>query len=224
MTMPKRAILLLLSLAAGAEANQFVRVAGDIELPVPVNWYLASDTAALPAQLVFYNDSAEILVFRSEIAEAEMIADENELRKSVDLVIDDVINTLPEGQLRVSSGFYEGFRAGFNLEFASRDSLTGVPLEHTIRGIIYRLPDDRQVLFTVWGKAAASVYPRVRDALNLVQDGFAYRGEYEHDVFAGRSMSYWPLVLILMAILVLILLRPPWRRTRTAAGTHARPE
>lgn len=224
MMLVTRAILILLFLAARGEANQFVRVGGDIVLPVPANWYLASDTAELPAQLVFYNDSAEILVFRSEIAEADMIADENELRKSVDLVVDEVINTLPEGQLRVSSGFYEGFRTGFNLEFASRDSLTWVPLEHTIKGIIYRLPDDRQVLFTVWGKAVAGVYPQVRDAISLVQDGFAYRGEYEHEVFVGRSMSYWPLVLILMAILGLIMLRPPWRRKRTVVGAQARPE
>jgi hypothetical protein len=223
MAMTKRALLLLLLLSAAAEANEFVRVGGDIELPVPANWRLASDTADLPAQLVFYNDSAEILIFQSEIGKADMIADQEELRKSVDLVIDEVINTLPDGQLRVSSGFYEGFRTGFNLEFASRDSLTGVPLEHTIKGIIYRADDDRQLLFTVWGKAAAVVYPQVKDAIKLVQDGFAYRGEFEREVFATRSMSYWPLVLILLAILGLILLRPPWRK-RSASGAPPKSE
>lgn len=200
-------VLCWFSAAVCAEGNRFARIAGDVEIPVPADWHLATDTSSLPAQLIYFNDSAEVLVFRSEIARNDMITDEKDLKKSVDLVINDVIKTLPEGQLRVSSGFYEGFRTGFVLEFASRDSVSGVPLEHRIRGVIYRLPDNRQVLFTIWGKAAASVYPRAKDAVKFVQDGFAYRGEYEKSVFGGHSMSYWPLAIVAMGLLGLLLLR-----------------
>jgi len=206
--------LLWLACAVCAEGNRFARVAGDIEIPVPTGWHLATDTSSLPAQLIYFNDSAEVLVFRSEIAQDYMITDEKDLKKSVDLVINDVIKTLPEARLRVSTGFYDGFRTGFVLEFASRDSLSGVPLEHSIKGVIYRLPDNRQVLFTIWGKGAASVYPGVKEAVKFVQDGFAYRGDYEKTVFGGRTMTYWPLAIVAMGLLGLVLLR--FRRKKAA--------
>ena len=204
---------LFLVLAASSFASQFARVAGQVEVPVPEGWRLATDTSSFPIQLVHKSDSAEILVFRSDIGRDDLITDERSLKKSVDLVINEVISTLPHGQLRVSSGFYDQYRAGFVLEFASTDSLSGLPLEHSIKGMIYRLPDDREVMFTVWGKAAASSWPGVREAVKLVQDEFAFRGKYEVDVFGGkRSFAYWPVVLVAAGVLGLLLLLPRKRK------------
>jgi hypothetical protein len=213
-------ILILIALAllsAPAAANQIVRIAGEVDIAVPADWYLATDTAALPIQLIHRSDSAEVLVFRSDIAEGDLIEDEHDLKKSVDLVINEVISTLPQGMLRVSTGFYDEFRTGFTLEFASTDSLTGITLEHSIRGIIYRLPGDRQVMFTVWGKSAATVWPLVKEAVERIQNEFAYRGEYEKEVFVDKSMSYWPLLLVVLGLIGLILLRPGWKKAREAA-------
>ena len=206
---PRLTVALCLGLVTTVAASQFVRVAGQVEVPIPDGWRLATDTASFPIQLVHRSDSAEVLIFRSDIAKDDMISDEHGLKKSVDLVINDVIKSLPEGRLRISSGFYDEYRTGFTLEFASIDSSSGVPLEHRIKGIIYRLPDDRQVMFTVWGKAAAATWPGVRDAVKMVQDEFAFRGKYENEVFYGKkSFGYWPLFLVAIGLLGLFLIRP----------------
>jgi hypothetical protein len=202
----------LLALAPCATAGQFVRIAGEIEVPLPDNWCLTTDTAVLPVQLVCDDYPAEILVFQSEIADDDLITDQSQLKKSVDLVIDEVISTLPEGQLRVSTGFYEGARAGFVLEFASRDSLSGLPLEHSIKGIIYRISPDRQRLYTVWGKATAAAFPQVKETIRLVQDGFVYRGAQEPEVFGARSISYWWLIPLAVSVGALLLLRSARRK------------
>jgi len=207
----------IIALTPVVSAGQFVRIAGEVELPVPDGWRLTTDTAVLPAQLVCDSAPAEILVFQSEIADDDLITDQNQLKKSVDLVIDEVISTLPEGQLRVSTGFYEGARAGFVLEFASIDSLSDLPLEHSIKGIIYRISPDRQRLYTVWGKATASVYPQVRETIHLVQDGFAYRGEQEPEVFGAGSISYWWLIPLALALGGLLILRSARRKANTQA-------
>ncbi|MCX6835649.1 MAG: hypothetical protein NTW07_11065 [candidate division Zixibacteria bacterium] len=217
-----RLVATILALTPVVIAGRFVRIAGEVELPLPDNWRLTTDTAVLPAQLVCDNDPAEILVFQSEIADDDLIADQSQLKKSVDLVIKEVISTLPEGQLRVSTGFYEGTRAGFVLEFASTDSASGLPLEHTLKGIIYRISPMRQRLYTVWGKATAAVFPQVKASIRLVQDGFAYRGAQEPEVFVASSISYWWLVPLALAIGGLLLLRSARRKPNAQAANIRR--
>ena len=204
---------------ADTSAGEFARLGPDAEVPLPPGWMLLSDSTGFPAQMVYQNDSAEILFFRSRISGKDMITNESELRTSVDLVVDEVIYSLPEGQLLTTTGFYDGFRTGFTLEFLSVDSISGIPLEHSLRGIIYRHADDYQTLFTVWGKAARSGYADVKTAITTVQEGFAYRGDFEDEVFEPTPMSYWPLVLVVMAIIGVMLLRPPWRRAKNNPET-----
>ena len=189
---------------------QFARIAGEAEIPIPENWYLATDTLSFPVQLVYQNDSAEILLFRSILATEDIITNHDQLKGSVDLVIEDAIQTLPKGQLHTSTGFYDVYRAGFVLEFGSTDSASGALIEHRLKGIIYRHPDGHQILFTIWGKCAQADYANLREAFTFVQDGFVYRGEYEKDVFGtpSKSMSYWPIILVAIAIAGLLLLRP----------------
>ncbi len=206
-------IILALAPSTGAEGNQFVRIGADVEVPLPENWYLGTDTSGFPAQLIHRNDSAEILLFRSEIVDKDMIGSQDELRQSVELVVEDVITTLKGGRLRTSTGFYDGFRAGFVLEFVSSDSLSGVLLEHRLMGILYRHADDYQTLFTVWGKAAEAAYSEAKPAIQFVQDGLVFRGEYESEVFRPASTSYWPFILVGVALVGLLLLRPRKRKT-----------
>lgn len=198
-------LLLLLPMVSMA---QFVRIAGEADLPVPENWHLGTDTLEFPAQLIYQNDSAEILLFRSVLAAEDIVTNQDELKASVDLVIEDVIETLSEGQLHTSTGFYDVFRAGFVLEFGSTDSASGTSVEHRLKGVIYRHPDGHQILFTIWGKCARPDYAVLKEAITFVQDGFVYRGEYEEDVFGERPMSYWPFILLAVALVGLMLLRP----------------
>jgi hypothetical protein len=214
------ATIILSILTADASANRFIRLGEDVEIPVPETWYLATDTLGFPAQLVHESDSAEILLFRSEIVGNDMIGNQDELKKSVDLVVEDVITALHGGVLRTSTGFYDGHRAGFILEFVSTDSVTGIPLEHRLAGTLYRHADS-QILFTVWGKAAEPAYVGVKNAIETVQDGLVFRGEYESEVFAQTSMSYWPIVLVVMALIGLLLLRPGRRAKKATPSPPA---
>ena len=213
MNLISRLLIFSLLLTSKLSAGQFVQIAGDVNLPVPDGWRLTTDTTSLPAQMVCDSVAAEILVFQSDIEEDDLITDQDQLKQSVDLVIEDVISTLPQGHLRVSTGFYEGARAGFILEFASIDTLSGVPLEHSIKGIIYRISPERQRLFTIWGKATAGQYAQVREAIHLVQDGFSYRGPQETEVFAPRSSSLWWLVPLLVSLAALLLIRSARRKS-----------
>jgi hypothetical protein len=205
-------LALALTLTSNVSAGQFVRIAGEVDITIPDGWRLTTDTAALPAQILCDSIPAEVLVFQSEIGGDDLIENQDQLKKSVDLVVEDVISTLPEGQLRVSSGFDEGARAGFILEFMSIDTLSGLPLEHSIKGIIYRVGSDRQRLYTIWGKATTATYPQVRESIRLVQDGFIFRGDQEEEVFASRSTSYWWLVPLLVSLGALLLIRSARRK------------
>jgi len=217
-------ILTLIALtSATALGSGFITVADEVSLPWPDNWYLGSDSLNYPFQLIYQNDSAEIVLYKSHITEEEAIIDHVELKEAVDLVASDVIGALHQSQLYTSTGYFDSFRAIFVLEFRSSDSLSGLPVQHRLAGILYRLPAGGQLLFTIWGKAAESVYERVRPSMELVQDGFAYQGQYADTVFPPRQRKWWPAALIGLAAagLVFVFLRRRHRViTRPALKPH----
>jgi hypothetical protein len=197
----------------GTRAERTVRLAEEISIPMPDNWLLATDTADYPFQLVFGQDGAEILVFRSVISRADMIVDDTGLRVSVRQVEKDVIGSLPEGRLLTSTGVMETSRAGFALEFSSFDSTSGAVLRHRLVGYIYRHPDDYQLLFTIWGKSTEPLYAAVAPAIRQVQDGFRYEGACTATVFpSGTGKSLWMLLLLAMVVIGLFVFYAPRRR------------
>lgn len=193
-----------MAFTSAAQASELLRIGEDVQIPLPDKWHLGSDTLQLPIQLVSEDFPAEILVFRSEIATDEMITDQATLKAAVDVVIHDVIMTLPEAALLTSTGFYDGNRAGFVLEFTSVDSVGGRELRHRLKGIIYRHPDEHQMLFTVWGKCTVDDYPALAESIAFVQDGFAYTGACAASVFDPPPRSYWPLALVLLGFVALL--------------------
>jgi len=221
--LPRYLTCLLLLLLPAATTAQFVTIADEVDLPFPQDWYLATDTADFPAQLVYQNGLAEILIFRSVLATDDIITNQDELRGSVDQVIEEAIVSLPDGQLHTSTGFYDGYRTGFVLEFGSIDSASGIPLEHRLKGVIYRHPDGHQLLFTIWGKCAQTDYANLRETITFVQDEFVYRGEHDAEVFGPQPMSYWPVILVIVALLGLVLLRPRRRKKNDSSERHLRP-
>ncbi len=196
-------LVLLLCLFAAAQSNDLLQIGEDVQLPLPDNWLPGSDTLALPLQLVHSEYPAELLVFRSEIDADDIISDEVTLKTAVDVVIAEVIMTLPEAELLASTGFYDGNRAGFVLDFTSVDSVGGRPLRHRLKGIIYRHPDNHQMLFTVWGKSTVDDYPELEQSIAFIQSEFEYRGEQAAAVFGPPPRSYWPLGMVVLGVIAL---------------------
>jgi len=196
-------LVFVLIIVSSVCASELLRVGGEVQLPLPTPWRPSAEPVGLPLQLVHSEFPAEILIFRSEIASDEMITDEVTLKSAVDIVVEDVIMSLPEAKLLTSTGFYEGHRAGFILEFTSVDSVGGRPLRHRLKGIIYRHPDEHQMLFTVWGKSTVDDYPQLEESLVFIQDGFEYLGESRAMVFGPAPRSYWPLAMLILGVIAL---------------------
>ena len=199
--------------ASGLSANDFVLLAGEIQIPLPESWSLVTDSLDFPFQLVHDEEAAEILIFRAEISADEAVTDEIALKKSVDNIIDDVILSLPQAKLLTSSGFYETHRTGFVLEFVSLDTISQTPLWHRLEGVLYRHPDNHQILYTIWGKTTMQEYDDISGAISLVQDGFVYKGKHENEVFAPRQQSYWLLFLVMMIVVGLFFYFRPKSRS-----------
>ncbi|HUV31906.1 MAG TPA: hypothetical protein VMY05_12585 [Acidobacteriota bacterium] len=204
-------LLLFSIITVPAAADDFVRLAGEIQVPVPDGWQLDPDAADYPFQIAHVEPLAQFLVFKSVISAQEAVRNRDDLRRSVERVVQDVILQLPESKLLTSTGYAEASQSSFTIEFTSTDTVNAVQLRHRFTGIIYRLPDGRQVLFTLWGRTAADDYPEMGGSLELIQQGFAYTGPRDAEVFAGVSYSYWyvfPLVLMLAGLLWVFRRRP----------------
>ena len=187
----------------GEDAN--LRLTQDVQTVLPDGWLLGSENPDFPFQLVYSGDGAEILFFESVFDADALINNEEELRVSVDRVVAEVIETLPDGKLLTSTGFYETYRAGFVLEFTSVDTLAEAELRHRLMGIVYRLPDDTQLMFTIWGKSNIEQYGALASDIKMVQERFVYSGPQESHVF-GQPFMRPSYLLLLMGILILGLL------------------
>ena len=196
-----------------ASADSFVRLADEIQLPLPGNWSVVSDSSDYPFQLARFEPTAELLVFKSTIEASDAIRNEDDLKASVDMLIEDIILQLPEAKLLTSTGSLDTNRAAFVIEFTARDSVSDVILRHRFNGLIYRMSDGRQHLFTLWAKVAISDYPAVANEVNLIQEGFNFTAPYEQAVFGTSRVTYWyaaPLIVLLVCMLYLL-------RKRTSA-------
>ncbi|MBI5267068.1 MAG: hypothetical protein HY851_07535 [candidate division Zixibacteria bacterium] len=176
-----------------------VSIGHDLSLNLPPGWMVISDTLALPVHLACDPLNTQMSVFRSEFSGSDRVGSQEELKKSVQKVIDEVILTLPDARLLTSSGFDRGDQAGFVLEFTSTDTTALLPLRHRFEGLLYRLPDDRQVLFTLWAKAPVDYFALADSSIRAVQASFEYTGPKEAAVFGSHLNAY-----IIFAALVLI--------------------
>jgi hypothetical protein len=202
-------LITLISISGVVHANTFVDLADEITLPVPQGWTVSSDDE-YPFQLVNEDSTAELLVFKSMIAEDERVSNDKELELSVDKVIEDVILTLPEAQLLTNTGLFEKNRVSFAVEFLSTDTAQDLRLRHRLKGLLYTHPDGYQILFSLWGKAAISAPDEVLGNIRTMQEGFVFSGVAQGKVFSKTARSDWvwiAIVLMLMAILMLLLKR-----------------
>ncbi len=216
-------LLLTAIMCIPAYGGGFVQLADDSRIPLADGWNLAADSGAYPFQLINAEGTAELLIFRSVIAGNESIRNEQQLKASVDLVVQDVIMTLPEAKLLSSTGYNDDSRVGFALDFTSFDEEREVNVLHRLKAVLYQRPDGDQLLFSLWGKAAADAEPAAMNEIRLMQEEFAYRGDYELKIFRSSTGYDWYLVgfLFAMLIVMILVLKRRQRRTQPAFSAEA---
>ncbi|HKK20502.1 MAG TPA: hypothetical protein VJ983_03440 [candidate division Zixibacteria bacterium] len=197
-------LVLTLLLVSGSFASGFFDLGGQIKLPRPDGWGLGSDSTEFPFQIVDESQTAELLIFRSEITGDGVIRNKQELRGSVDKVVNDIILELPKAKLLSSTGYYDTNRVSFVLDFESTDTASGLEITHRLKGYMYRHPDGHQILFTLWGKTGKDNPPDVMSSIRLMQDGFAYYGPAEAEFFETPSRPSWYWLVLVFGVLLLI--------------------
>ncbi|MEW6411839.1 MAG: hypothetical protein AB1483_05105 [Candidatus Zixiibacteriota bacterium] len=197
---------LSLVLSVSVTANTFVEFGGEAQTAVPESWFVSSEGDEYPYQIVNDDLSAELLIFKSTIDESETITNEEELKLSVEKVINEVILTLPQAQLLTNTGVLERKRVWFALDFTSFDEERGIELIHRLKGVMYRHPDGHQILFSLWGKAAVNAPPQVMDQIRLMQEEFSYSGDSESEFFAQENSSEWLAIGVMMVMLVVMIM------------------
>lgn len=199
-------LLLVVVLAATGYSLDYLEPSDDIGLARPSEWLLDGSSGEYPIHLVHDQQPAELLIFRTDIADTGTVDSENELRESVMSIIDEVILPLPNAQMISSTGFNHGKSAGFVLDFTSIDSATSTPIRHRLKNILFRYPDGRQVVFTLWGKSGAAVWDEVSEQILLMQESFEYTGLSADTVFADNSPALWRYALPMLLVICLVLL------------------
>jgi hypothetical protein len=171
--------------------------ATDLALDIPAGWSMVGDSSAFPIQVVHENGDAEFLIFRTDLARDESVSGREELKLSVQRIIDSVIMPLPQAQLITSTGYDETERAQFALEFRSGTAGDRLRLQHRLVGYLYRAEDNHQILFTLWGRGLASSFAERHDAIVAMQNSFGFVGPHEAVVFA-QGMRKWVLVALML--------------------------
>ena len=199
------------AVATASGTSDTARLAGEITVPLPDGWTAEQSTGDYPFRLFRTEGGAELLIYRSDLDTEETIDTDEQLKGAVDEVIDDVILHLPGAQVLANTGFYQGERCGFVIDFLSTDSAAGVTIRNRFAGLVYRHEDGGQVLFTLWGRAGEQNWDQVAPAIMTMQEGFRYEAPHTADVFtAATSRGRWQmmsLALLLVAILVLLRMR-----------------
>lgn len=200
--------ILMLLFSANVMAKELVRPADQVQLPLPKTWLAGGDTSGFPINLVNEDLTAEFQVFRNELPKNDAIADETQLRRAVDDIISDIIMELPNAQLLTNTGYTEDNRVWFVLEFTSGDTAATSRISHRLAGVLYRLTNDDQLLFTLWGKASEDAPASVQSDFRVMQAGFRYTGESAHYPFDQSDWLRWYLAgSVALALILIVALR-----------------
>lgn len=191
----------------------------DLSVDLPPGWVVLSDTLAFPVHIINDDAKAQLSVFRSEFQKDNVIRNRTELRGSVQKVIDEVILTLPKSKLLTSTGFDQTDRAGFVLEFVSEDTLAELELRHRFEGVLYRLPDGNQAMFTLWAKVPREQYLDSDSAIRAIQASFDYHGPKDAVVFPPRVSPYMVVALLFLLGAGLMFFAHTRHKQNKIAGT-----
>lgn len=210
--MKKISVLLSILLLTASLINA-VEIADEIELPVIDGWIINAAEDTYPIQIISPTEDAELLIFKSVLPEEKTIIDNYTFKRAVDQVIQDIILTLPEGQVRTNTGYFEENYLKFDIDFISHDSLSNQTINHRLVGFIYSHPDGFQYLFSLWGKTTSEATSINLDEIAYMQDNFNYFGEQSASVFEKKFSNIYTVIGFVMVFLVVFLLYMRRRRT-----------
>jgi hypothetical protein len=216
--------ILVLLFSTNVPADELTRPAEQVQLPLPVSWLAGGDSIGFPIELVNEDLTAEFQVFRNELPKDDAIADGSQLRQAVDDIISDVIMELPDAQLLTNTGYTEDNRVWFVLEFTSDDTAGVSAIKHRLMGVLYRLPNDDQLLFTLWGKASATAPASVQSDFRVMQAGFRYTGASADYPFEQSGRLHWYLVgSVALALILIVSMRRKFGRPDRTGGQPVAP-
>lgn len=205
--MRMKILLILLSLTLIA-AQLSAQDNPEISYSSPAGWIQVTSDNTYPVRMVNDLWEAEIDIFRSELAEHEMVRDIDGMELSVRDVIESFVMDFPRALLLSNTGYNEERRLRFEIEFISVDTTANRKIQHRLVGLIYRHPDNHQILFTLWGRSPIEHYDMVEEDIKVLQSTFRYTGEAADSVFPETFAISWALpVLALMLIVVLFLMK-----------------
>lgn len=188
-------LIAILSVGSFTAQAEPYRADNEFIINIPLGWNLRDTTAEYPFHLTDIDRSAELFIFRSTITADETIDNEQMLRVSVEAVIDGVLPEMSAPELRRSAGYLSGDHASFVIDFMAIDSMSGASVYHRLKGILYRMRDDSQTLFTLWAKSSPEDFPYHEPAFDYIMESFEYIGPRQGDVFAtDHSRVLWYLL------------------------------
>ncbi|PWB67771.1 hypothetical protein C3F09_12885 [candidate division GN15 bacterium] len=185
----------------------------ETSIAVPASWQATDDQSSYPFRIAAVGGEVELLVFRSDLDASHTISNTDELKQSVQRVVDSVILTLPNSKLISNTGYNETKRTGFALEFVSADPENGAFLRHRLMGWLYKHPDGHQILFTLWGRGTLEGFSRYEADIRQMQSAFEFTGPHEAIALStGAGRWALPALVILMTVAGLLY----YRSTRNA--------
>ena len=193
----------------------------DFQIELPGEWEMTDNGETYPFAITHATGNAELLVFRSDLEPHQSIGSADDLKLSVQKVIDSVILSLPNSKLISNTGFSETARTGFALEFVSADAESGAILRHRMMGWLYRHSDGHQILFTLWGKGLFQNYQQFERDIHLMQAGFDYTGPRTAIALSSGARDWaLPAIVILMAIAGLLYFRSAKNSRHSRSAFH----
>ncbi len=187
------------------QASEIVDLAGEIRIPLPVNWQVTGDSGQFPFQIINQQQSAELLIYKSIISEDEKVLNNKELKESVDIIIKEIVLTLPEAKLLSNTGKIDFNRIIFSFEFISTDTITLGKIFHRLNGFLYGHPNGEQILFTLWGKTNFEGKDILQHEILFMQSNFAYYGESLARVYTTEKEFDIKLLFLVLFIIVATL-------------------
>lgn len=157
------------------EANP-INVDSEFSIITNDSWAVDDDHTEYPYRIVQIENKGEMLIFKSIIDQSDEITDNDDFKKAVQEVIDDIILTMPDARIMTNSGSSQDDHLNFVLEFDSYDTLTNHTIIHRVKSYIYRHPEGFQVLFSLWGRVISGSEDETMVDIKTFQDQFEYLG------------------------------------------------
>lgn len=204
-----RQILLSLIVCCATAGTGHAVPADEIYLSIPDGWAIYDSARAYPVLVYNENINANLMIYKAVLEPDETVLSADDLKPSIDRVIEEIVNELPQAALLSNSGYFEENRVRFVLEFNSLDTVENIKIWHRLSGYIYAHPSGNQLLYTLWGRVPDEADKQNQEAIKLLQESFVYVGPMKSAIFAdnegvGSILIYSGVILTLFLAMILM--------------------